>query len=149
MRVTIEAKGRDPGQLIRETERDMKRATREVAKPVAAAGRKAILATAKSHGAARFAGKTLGVKTKTHASATKATIEFRGAPAGAWTIATTGAKPHPIRPRRRKALAFNGRFAERVAHPGVHGRQVWTLAGPALDEAIRPVIVDVFDEAVD
>ena len=126
----------------------MRRASRAVAKPVAAAGKKAILATAKSHGVARFAGRRLGVKTKTHATASSATIEFRGTPAGAWTIATTGAKAHKIAPRRRKALAFNGRFAEHVAHPGVAGRHVWTAAGPALEDAIRPVIEDTFDEAV-
>jgi phage gpG-like protein len=38
-----------------------------------------------------------------------------------------GSRPHTIVPRTKKALAFNGRFAKRVRHPGTSPRPFMVL----------------------
>lgn len=39
-----------------------------------------------------------------------------------------GARRHRIKPKRRRVLYFNGRFARRVNHPGVQGRHIMSQA---------------------
>ena len=89
------------------------------------------------------------MKTKVKATAAGCTVEFRGAPAGAWAIVSTGTKPHKITVRGPRALHWGGDgYAVSVQHPGTAGRQYWQSAGRALDRAVEDVIGDVYDEAL-
>lgn len=70
-----------------------------------------------------------------------------------YAFAEFGARPHEIRPRRRKALAFGSRVVKRVEHPGVPERP---FLRPALDEhwpeavaAMRKVLLSVIDAVCD
>ena len=147
---TIEQVGPSWDDVAQRLVRDLKAANKAVGKQVAATGRKAMLADTKSRrGSLRFAGKALGVKTKVKASAASCNVEFRGAPAGAWAIISTGTKPHRIAVRSRQALHWGGdAYAEYVKHPGTGGRQYWRSAGVALDKAVDDVIRDVYDDAL-
>lgn len=40
-----------------------------------------------------------------------------------------GSKPHLIKPKTKKVLAFNGRFAKKVKHPGTPPRPFMVLTG--------------------
>jgi hypothetical protein len=66
----------------------------------------------------------------------------------------SGTKPHPIKPRKAKALAFPGAgrkgrgFAMAAAHPGTGGHKAWSKAGERLQQAIDPVVTDAYDEAL-
>jgi hypothetical protein len=52
----------------------------------------------------------------------------------------SGARRHVIKPRRRKYLYFNGRFARRVKHPGVQGRHIMSQAYAASQREINEAI---------
>lgn len=149
MDIRVEPSGRTAESTVREVIRDMQRATRRSGREVATAGRRIILESVRGdRGSLRFQGRRLNVKSKIHAGPTHATVTLRGAPAGAFTILESGAKPHAIVPRRRKALHWGDRFAEHVAHPGVHGRRIWTAAGKALTDKLDDSIEKLFDQAV-
>jgi hypothetical protein len=149
----VTPKGPSFEQLIRQTERDLKRANRRVAKPTSKAGIAAI-----KGGAPTFRGKQLTAKTDVHQSGDGVRITFWGTPAGAWSIKESGAVEHPIKPRKAQALAFPGAGRKTkggrsgvtmsVKHPGVDGRGLWTQAGGRLEDAVGPVIEDVYDEAL-
>jgi hypothetical protein len=147
--IRITPKGQTFGALIRQADRDLKKANRKVAGPVSKAGVKAIKA-----GAPTFRGKQLTAKTEVHTSGNGAVVTFYGTPAGAWAINETGAKAHEIVPRRRQALAFPGAgrkgsgFTVSAHHPGIGGRRMWTKAGARLEDAVGPAIEDVYDEAL-
>lgn len=51
-------------------------------------------------------------------------------------------RPHEIRPRNRRALRFNGRFATKVNHPGsdIPARPFLTLTDHDMDEIHQAVI---------
>lgn len=53
-----------------------------------------------------------------------------------------GARRHVIKPKRKKYLYFNGRFARRVSHPGVQGRHMMSQAYAASTGAITDAITD-------
>lgn len=144
MEVTVRATGPTLEQLTRTASRNLRTANRSVGRQVAKVGRKAITAKAP-----RMFGRKLTTRPKVNASAATVTVLFPASPAGAWAIAETGADPHPIRPRQRKALRFGGRFAAHVNHPGVNGAKAWTAAGRRLERAVRPAIEDEYDEALD
>ena len=130
--------------------RDLKSANKAVGKKVATVGKKAMLADTKSRrGSLAFAGRRLNVKTTVESEAFGAEVTFRGQPAGAWAIVSTGTKPHAIRHRRAKALHWGGdAYAAHVQHPGTPGRQYWRSAGLALDKALDDVVEDVYDKAL-
>ena len=147
---TIEQVGPSWDAVADKLVRELKAANKTVGKQVADVGKKAMLADTKSRrGSLSFGRGKLGVKTKVKASAAGATVEFRGAPAGAWAIVSTGTKAHTIRARRAKALHWGGdAYAAVVQHPGTRGRGYWQSAGQALDKAVTDVIEDVYDEAL-
>ncbi|MGK0740171.1 phage virion morphogenesis protein, partial [Yokenella regensburgei] len=55
-------------------------------------------------------------------------------------------RPHVIRPRNKKALYFNGRFAAKVNHPGsdIPARPFLSLTEEDND-AIRQAVIDHLD----
>lgn len=56
-------------------------------------------------------------------------------------------RPHVIRPRNKKALFFNGRFASKVNHPGsdIPARPFLSLTDED-NEAIRQAVIDYLDD---
>jgi hypothetical protein len=130
-------------QLSHDVARRYKAANRQVGRGVAKVGKAAI-----RKGAPRMWGKPLTCKTKVDSWSDHAEVTFQAQPAGGWAIAESGARPHPIAPRSRKALAFNGRFAAHVAHPGSGGHKAWSKAGQRLAAAIEPEIQDTYDRAL-
>jgi hypothetical protein len=153
--IRITPKGQTFEALIRQSNRDLKKANRKVASPVSKKGIKAI-----KSGAPTFRGKQLTAKTETHTSGRGVMITFYGTPAGAWAIKETGTDgPYPIRPKRAAVLAFpgagrktgrgrSGVQAYVLKHPGIAGRREWTKAGPRLEHAVGPTIEKVYDEAL-
>lgn len=122
----------------------MKAAQRAVGKRVAKAA-----AAAGAKGAPRMMGRKLRVSSRVHARTRGAEVELFGTPAGAWTIADTGARAHPIKARKAEALTLGAaRFAAHVAHPGVGGRRAWTIAGARMEPVIADTIADVYDKAL-
>lgn len=80
-------------------------------------------------------GVKLGAGYTVRESGAKTTAVLTPRPAGVWSALSTGTAPHDIYPganrpgrRRRagkKALAFGGRHAAKVSHPGASGKQTW------------------------
>jgi hypothetical protein len=143
--ITVTAVGRDFSDLARDAGRALRTANRTAGREIQRSGRAAM-----NKGAPRMFGRKLTVKGKVDSSPARATVTFIPAPrtSGGWAIRESGADAHIIRPRRRKALAFNGRFAMHAAHPGMGGDKAWTKAGTRLDKAVRPVIDDVYGDAL-
>lgn len=52
-----------------------------------------------------------------------------------WLFVEFGTKPHPIYARRKKFLAFGGKFAKKVQHPGTKGKRFMTQASETHGEA--------------
>ncbi len=147
MRVTFERKGPDVDALIDKTVRDMQQATRKVARDVAKVGVKAFKAGA---GVSHFAGYPLKFKAKKISTAgDQATVEFQASPVGFWVMLTWGAKPHPIRPRKGKALrAGSETFWAHVDHPGFAGTGAYTRGEAAAIRAMDDVVEDVYADAL-
>lgn len=143
MDIRISARGPTFDQVTRAIVRDVESATRRVGRDVAKVGKAALAA-----GEATFRGKKLTASTRQQVSGTRTTVIFHAKPAGAWAIRESGAKAHPIKPRRAHVLAFDGRFAMRVNHPGARGSRRWTIAGDRLEDAVEPAVEDVYDEAL-
>lgn len=140
---TVRSVGVDFDQLSRDVARRYKAANRKVGRDVAKVGKAAI-----RKGAPRMWGKPLTSKTKVNSWSDHAEVTFQASPAGGWAIAESGTKAHLIKPRSRKALAFNARFAAHVAHPGSGGHKAWTKAGQRLEQAIDPVVEDTYSKAL-
>ena len=143
MEITVRAVGGGFDDVIRDTVRDLRRANRIVGRRVATVGRKAITARAP-----RMFGRKLTVKTTVKPRGDGCEIGFAGRPSGAWAIADKGARPHLIRPRRARALRMEGGFAMSANHPGTSGHKAWVHAGDRLRKAIKPVIEDVYGDAL-
>jgi hypothetical protein len=125
--------------------RDVQQATRRVGGKVADAGAATIEAQAPT-----WDGRRLGVTSRVRGSGgSRASVEFRGTPAGPWSILESGARPHVEKPTKREALKFGGRFAEMVMHPGVHGQHRWTKATKPVERAIAPVVEETYLRALD
>jgi hypothetical protein len=150
--VTIRVTQRGPSldSLVAATVRDLRTANRTAGREIAKVGKKAIRAQAPKVG-----GKKLGATTRTRAHVDRAEVTFRANTVGGWMMHEKGTKPHPIRPKagrrgrsnRRPALKL-GRFAAHVNHPGTSGTGAWTKAVARLKTAIRPVVVDVYNDAL-
>jgi hypothetical protein len=146
--IRITPKGPSFDKLIGQAERKLKAANRKVAGPVSKAGIRAI-----KSGAPTFRGRQLTAKSEVHTSGDGVRVTIYGVSAGAWAINETGAKAHDIRPKRAKSLAFPGAgrkgsgYAMIAHHKGIGGRHLWTKAGDRLEDAVGPVIEDVYDEA--
>jgi hypothetical protein len=155
---TFTASGPTLAQLTTRGARNLRTANRTAGRVIAKAGRKAMNDAAKSTGR-RWYGRPLAVKFKVDSSPTVARVAFNPArgQAGGWAIAEAGASPHDIRPRGRRrgrggrpaALLIAGLYATDAAHPGAGGARTWTKATRAVDKAVRPELVDVYDEAFD
>ena len=141
MRVTVTPKGPTLDTLTRDTIRDLRAANRRAGRQVAKTG-----GAAMRKGAPR----KLGVKDEVESWPDRWSVEWFPAPrtSGAWAIAESGARPHTIDPRRRRALAFAGRYAANVNHPGTAGRQAWTKAGARLADVLDRDIIDIYDEVL-
>jgi hypothetical protein len=143
MDIRIVNKGQTLPQVLNRMAHDVQRATRRVGGEIADAGSSAIEANAPT-----WDGRRLGVHTETHASGETTTVEFRGTPAGPWTILESGARPHIEKPHHREALKFGGRYAEYVRHPGVRGQRRWTKATARLERVVVPVVEDTYLQAL-
>ncbi len=143
MDFTVTTRGPTFDQLTRDIARDLTAAHKRAGRQVARKGKAAV-----KKGAPTWNGTRLGAAAKTAPTATSCKVTFTPAPAGAWSIAETGANEHDIRPRTRKALKFNGRYAEIVHHKGITGRMLWTAANARIDKATRSDIDDVYGDAL-
>lgn len=74
-----------------------------------------------------------------------ASVTVFGSPAGFWTWRETGARPHTIRPRGKRALAGALRHPVMgpVVHPGFAGRQAWTRTVEAATAEINALAEDL------
>jgi hypothetical protein len=144
---TVTSKGPTFDSLIRDTTRDLKAANRKAGRELAKVGKAAM-----GKGAPRMMGKKLSVKGDVHAWPDRCDVEFHPAAgqAGAWQIVETGRTGgYLVKPRRRKALAFGGRFAM-SAHPNpVTGKRAWSKAVQRLVKVTDKTVHDVYDEALD
>lgn len=145
MRITVRATGTTLADLTGDTIRDLRAANKTAARQVARKGRAAMV-----KGAPVMLGRRLAIKTKTEAWPSRWSVEFFPAPrtAGLWSIAETGAAPHEIEPRTRRALHFAGVFAANVDHPGAAGRKAYTKAGKRLADVTDTELTDVYDDAL-
>lgn len=143
MQVRVRAVGVSLEQMMRDTRRDLRAANRKVGREVGTVGRAAI-----RKGAPRMWGRQLAAKTKVDSWPDRAVVSFQASPAGGWAMRESGTRRHPIDPGTRKALAFDGRFAAHVDHPGSSGERAWTKAGERLADAIEPAITDIYDDAL-
>ena len=143
MDIRLVSKGPTLDAVMRSTVRDFQAATRKVAAPVATAGVKAIKGTGRT-----FAGKPLTARTTKRVTGSSATVLFLPKPAGPWAIMESGTKAHEIRPKRRQALHFGGRFASHAGHKGAKGKRLWSKTQAPLEAAVGPVIQRVFDTAL-
>jgi hypothetical protein len=130
------------GRVSKDLTRQFETATRAVGRDVAKVGVKTI----KSNGG-RFMGKALTARSKVQASTKHSSVTFIAKPAGAWAIVEAGTKAHPIKPKRAKVLAFNGRFAMSVKHPGTRGSHRWSRLEPKLAAAVNKPIERAYDKA--
>ena len=150
MRVTFERKGPDVEHLIAKINRDMTAASRKSAREIAKVGVKAFKSGA---GVSHFAGYPLKFKAKkVTATPTHAEIEFQASPVGFWVMVESGAKPHQIRPRSKRALSWGSgddSIARSVNHPGMAGRGAYTKGESAAIKAIDDVVEDTFGEALE
>ena len=53
-----------------------------------------------------------------------------------WRWVNFGAKPHTIKPKTAKGLAFGGRVVKKVSHPGIKGVNFMQAGGDALPAAL-------------
>jgi hypothetical protein len=146
----VVAKGPSFDSVTRTVVREVEAATRKVGRDVAKVGRKAI-----ASGEASFRGKKLSASTRQRVSGKRSTVIFHAKPAGAWAIRETGAKDHPIKPKRAQALAFPGAGRKTkggrsgvtmfVNHPGASGSRRWTKAGDRLEDAVERPIEHTYD----
>jgi hypothetical protein len=146
---TVRAQGPTFADLTSRAERSLRTANRAAAADIGKVGRKAMDASARASGRG-WHGRTLRTKTKIDSSPAGARVTFNPAKgqAGAWAIADTGASAHMIRPRRGKALRFDGRYAPVVHHLGARGVGVWAKATRTIDRAVKPELVDRYGEAL-
>jgi hypothetical protein len=140
---TVTTRGPTFDQLTRDIARDLTAANKKAGRQVARKGK-----AAAKKGAPHMFGTVLSAAAKTEASATSCKVTFSPKPAGAWTIAETGTKPHTIKPRSRKALHWAGLFAEVVHHPGTGGRMAWTAANGRIAKAVGAEIEAVYGDAL-
>lgn len=146
MRVTVTQKGPTLESLTAETIRDLRAANRKAGRELSRVG-----IAAMRDGAPTMWGKRLAVKSEVDAWPDRVTVEFYPAPgsAGGWAIAESGARPHDIHPRARKALKFSGLWSANVDHPGARGRRAWSLAGERLAAVLDRQVESVYDDAMD
>lgn len=131
--------------------RSYKAANRTVGRDIAKKGKAAI-----AKGAPRMMGKKLTSKTRVEASGDRAEVTFTPFSVGGWAIAEFGTKAHDIYPKagrvghdgRPAALKFAGLYANNAFVRGIAARGLWSKAGERLDEAITPLIEDVYTEAL-
>lgn len=146
MRFTIERTGPDVDALIDRTVREMSRTSRTVGNAIKKAG---VAAVRKAVPYKSFAGYPLKVKGKVRAAASGVEVDIYGTPVGFWSMLESGAKPHPIRPRKGKALRLGSdTFYAHVDHPGMAGRSVWSNARPALVAAVDKVVEDTYSKVL-
>jgi hypothetical protein len=120
---------------------------RGLAREVARAGRKAVIANTRSRrGTLSFSGMgtKLGARTKVTAGGGSATTFIDAVPVGAWALAERG-RP-AVKPGRVKALHWGDTFAASAkATSGTPG--LWASAETALVDAVQPVLEAFADEA--
>jgi hypothetical protein len=143
---TVKTKGPTLESLVRDTTRELRAANRTAGRDIGKVGKAAM-----GKGAPRMFGRQLAVKTTVDAWPSRCAVEFNPAKrqSGPWAIAEAGRRGgYLVRPRRRDALAFSGRFA-RFALPGnVAGRRAWTAAVGRLVRAVDRTVHDVYDDAL-
>jgi hypothetical protein len=156
VRITVKPVGHTFEALIRDTERDLKKANRKVGKQIGQAGVKAI-----NKGAPRMWGRILATRYEITADTTdRISVLFLPAPknAGGWAMRESGTRPHDIYPgggrgaKQRKgkgeALFFDGLYSAHVWHPGSSGERAWTRAGDRLEPAVTEVVEKIYAEAL-
>lgn len=142
MRVTVESVGPSLADVTTATIRDLRAVNRTAGKALGKIGTDAINA-----GAPTMFGRRLRGKATVESWPDRLEVEYHAAKgqAGAWQIQETGARPHDINPRRRKALHFAGLWSANAAHPGAGGRRAWTAAGDRLAAAIGDAAERLYD----
>lgn len=149
MRIEIESTGDDLAELTARQARQLTAAIRRAGRDVAEIGSSTILKTTRAkRGSLRFARSRLDVRETVRTGAAGFDVELRGTPAGAWTIVNDGSKPHPIRPRRARALSINGHAYASADHPGTRGTHVWQAAARPLTSAVGDEIENAANEAL-
>lgn len=143
MQITVDTKGPSFSKIANDMARDVQSATRKVGRQIADVGSRAIESNAPT-----WNGRRLGVRTKIHGGSNAADVEFRGTPAGPWSILESGARPHLERAHRR-TMRFEGRYATVVHHPGQRGQQRWTKATNHLAQVVTPVVERTYVQALD
>ena len=143
--------GDDLDRLTAQAAKALRGAQRGLGREIAKVARRAILEDVKAkRGGLRFSGMRtrLGAKA-TVTPGTVLTVNVAAKPAGPWAIVEYGSKPHEIRPRRARVLFFDGVYRMSANHPGTAGHRYWAAAETALDNAVTPVIVDAYDDAME
>lgn len=154
MDVTISSTG-SLEDALDDLNRALTKAQRSMGRTMAGVGRRVILDEAKqARGSLSMSGmnvKRLGAEAKIRPTPTSVTVLLTAKPAGPWAITEDGTKPHPIRPKVRKAVVAQpyGVFAH-VEHKGARGFHTWQAAtAGGADSKIERAVVNTFDAAID
>lgn len=148
----------DVSKLIADTGKSLRKAQRELGKPIAAAARAAIRDDVRNvRGSLRFgtnpktgARYRLGITSTIEPTATGVNVIVTPSKqtAGFWSIVEYGSRAHEIVPKTKKALFFLDLYSASVWHPGTTGGFYWAGAEQALDRAVAPLIEHTVDEAL-
>ena len=149
MQIELRQKGQGFDGLTRQIEQQLSTGMRKTAREVAQVGVKAFKAGA---GVTSFAGYPMKFKAKKiTATTTHAKIEFQASPVGFWVMLESGAKPHKITARNKRALSWGSgddSVARSVDHPGFAGRGLYSKGEAAAIRAIEDTVEDVLVVAV-
>jgi len=148
---TVSKSGADLTGVAKDLERAAIKGQRDAGRQVATEARKLILDDVRrSRGSLSMMGGRLGVKSRVDATAMSSVVELYAAPAGPWTIVTSGTRPYDIRPRRAQVLAAaKGDVIGMRAHRrATTGRDYWGQATDRLDTELDDIVGRTVDAAM-
>jgi hypothetical protein len=144
--------GADLDKLTGQAAKALTGVQRTLGREIAKVARRAILDDVKAHrpGGLRFSGMNtrLGASTKI-TPGSQLSVLVSAKPPGPWSIVEHGSRAHEIAPRAKRALYFNNLWSDSAYHPGTVGRPLWASSEAALDDAVTPVIVEAFEDALE
>lgn len=158
MRVTVESVGPTLADVTRATIRDLRQTNKAAGKELGKVGTDAINAAAPT-----MFGRKLRGSATVETWPDRLEVEYHAAKgqAGAWQIATTGARPHDIYPRQKRSRGAKGRptalvivpgnpgvYAANVWHPGARGRGAWGRVEFALFRALGDAAERLYDNGI-
>ncbi len=148
MQIELRQRGQGFDGLTRQIERQLATAMRKTAKPVEKAAIKAFKAATPSHFGKSKTGASYPLKFKAQdvvATAQSLKMTLQASPVGFWVMLESGAKPHKITARNKRALSWGSdddSVARSVDHPGFAGKGSYSKGEAAAIRAVEDTIDD-------